>query len=78
MKLESKEDAIKLGKDILHEKDEEKYLGDVLSSGGLAESVQATVKERTGKVKGAIYEHGVLVEDIRIQAIGGMDTAIEL
>ena len=78
VKLESKEEAIKLGKDILHEKDEEKYLGDVLSSGGLAESVQATVQERTGKIKGAIYELGVLIEDIRMQAIGGMDTAIEL
>ena len=76
--LESKEEPIKLGKDILHGKDEEKYLGDVLSSEGLAESVQATVRDRTGKVKGAIYELGVLIEDIRMQAVGGMDTAIEL
>ena len=30
MKLECKEEPIKLGKDIIHEKEEEKYLGDVL------------------------------------------------
>ena len=39
---------------------------------------QATVRERTGKVKGAIYELGVLIEDIRMQAVGGIETAIEL
>ena len=47
-------------------------------SRGLAESVEATVRDRTGKVKGAIYELGVLIEDIRMQAVGGIDTAIEL
>ena len=50
----------------------------MLSSRGLAESVEATVRDRTGKVKGAIYELGVLIEDIRMQAVGGIDTAIEL
>ena len=62
-----------LGKDIFHEKKE-----DVLSSLGLAESVKATVTDRTGKVKGAIYELGVLIKDVRMQAVRGIDTAIEL
>ena len=64
VKFECEEEPIKLGKDIFHEKEKEKYLGDVLCSLGLAESVEATVKDRTGKVNAAIYELGVLIEDI--------------
>ena len=45
-----------LGKDVIHEKEQEKYLGDILSSLGLSASVRATVKDRTTKVKGSIYE----------------------
>ena len=37
-----------LGKSVIAEKQEEKYLGDILSSEGLAKSVQGTVKDREG------------------------------
>ena len=55
---------------ILYEKQEEKYLGDILSSLGLAVSVQATVKHKTGKVKGSIFELRSVTKDIRIRAAG--------
>ena len=40
----------------LGEKVEEKYLVDVLSRLGLAESVEASVEKRVAKIKGSIYE----------------------
>ena len=55
--METDEEPIMLGKVKLTEKTEEKYLGDVLSSLGLAESVEATVKERL-----SMHEHFSLYE----------------
>jgi hypothetical protein len=76
--METDEEPIMLGKVKLTEKTEEKYLGDVLSSLGLAESVEATVKERAAKITGSIYELRALIEDFRMQSIGGTEAAIDL
>ena len=63
---------------MIYEKEEEKYLGDILSSQGLSASVRATVKDRTGKVKGSLYELRVVMEDVRMQAVGGFKAALDL
>ena len=42
----------------------------------LNESVVA--KKREGKVKGLIYELRAVVEDFRMQAVGGIEAAIDL
>ena len=49
-----------------------------MSSLGLAESVKASVRERVAKTKGSIYELRALIEDFRMQRIGGMEAAIDL
>ena len=67
-----------LGKSMILEKQEEKYLGDILSIEGLSESVQCTVKDREGKVKGSIYELRAIIEDFRMQAVGGIEAALDL
>ena len=67
-----------LGESKILEKQEEKYLGDILSSEGLAKSVQCTVKDREGKVKGSIYELRAIIEDFRMQAVGGIEAALDL
>ena len=54
------------------------YLGDELSEGGLAESVEATIQVREAKVKGAIYELKALSEDYRMQVVGGMLGALDI
>ena len=66
VQMEAEEEPVMLGKNVIHEKPEEKYLGDIFSSEGLAESVAATVKERTPKVKASIYELRAVVEDVRM------------
>ena len=67
-----------LGKIVMKEKLQEKYLGDILDSNGLKESVEATIKAREPKIKGSIYELRALTEDYRMQAVGGCQSALDL
>ena len=50
----------------------DKWLGQYLSSGGLADSVMETIKAREGKVRGASMEALSIVEDWRAKAVGGI------
>ena len=67
-----------LGKISMKEKTSEAYLGDILSSEGLRASTEASIRDRVGKVKGSIYELRSLIEDFRMQVVGGMRAAIDL
>ena len=78
IKLEAEPDPVKIGANILFEKRQAKYLGDVFRSQGLAASVETTVKERSAKIKGSIYELRAVIEDFRMQSVGGMEAAIDL
>ena len=53
----------------------DKYLGQIIHEGGLKESVRGTIKERTGKIKGAIYLTKSVIETYQMQEIGGMMAA---
>ena len=53
----------------------DKYLGQMIHQDGLARSVEATITERLGKVKGAIYTVASLLETYELQAVGGMMAA---
>ena len=59
-------------------KERDKYLGQVLHGGGLAMSVKATIQERAGRIKGAIYKAKQVIETVQMQAIGGMMAAKQL
>jgi hypothetical protein len=78
IKLEAEEEPVMLGPNTLKEKTEEKYLGDVFSSRGLSASIEATIDDRAAKIKGSIYELRAVIEDFRMQAVGGMEAAIDL
>ena len=55
------------------------YLGDVLAEGSsLAASTRATVHKRIARARGAIREVKSVMEDFRMQAIGGMAGAWDL
>ena len=45
-----------LGNILINEKLQEKYLADILDRHGLSDSIEATIKAREPKTKGAIYE----------------------
>ena len=56
----------------------EKYLGDQISSGGLAESVAATVTKRTGWVLQSIFEIRTIIDDCRSHVSGSIIMGLEI
>ena len=62
----------------MNEKEYDIYLGDVIHSGGLAASVEATINFRIAKVKGQCYEAAAILADYRMQAIAGMAGAWDI
>ena len=63
---------------LVKERVSDKYLGQVLHSGGLEDSALATVRERSGKIKGATMEIKSLIEEFEMQTMGGLSAAWEL
>ena len=59
-------------------KQQDKYLGDILNEGGLKQSVQATISERYGKAFASIREIGAVINDFRINAIGGLKAGLDI
>ena len=57
---------------------QEKYLGDQICSAGLAASALATVEKRADKVNTAIYEIKAIIEDCRINCVGGLSSGLHL
>ena len=53
------------------QKEKDKWLGQQLASGGLVESVAATVAAREGNIRGAGLEIATIVNDWRSQTAGG-------
>ena len=66
------------GKFVVKAKKSDKYLGQILHEDGLGESVKATIKERSSKVKGAIYATKQIIDTFQMQAMGGMIAAKQL
>ena len=75
---ECSETPIKLYNERMKEKVREKYLGDMIDSGGNAASVAETVKDRYGKILNGIFEIRQVVEDSRCLMVGGAKAGIEL
>ena len=75
---EIKEDPVMFGDFQMKFVENEVYLGDTVSSQGLEKSVEMTIENRVGKIKGAMYEAKSIMEDFRMQAVGGMAGAWDL
>ena len=65
------------GKDM-KEKKFERYLGDLIHGGGVAESVEATVNIRHGKMIHGIREIRAIVEDCRSNTLGGLKVGLDI
>ena len=66
---------LQLGGFQVKRKQYEKYLGQILHEEGLRKSVEATIKDRIGKIKGAIYLTAQIIDSFEMQAMGGMMAA---
>ena len=73
-----KDTPIKLYMEEMKEKAEEKYLGDIIHSGGTSTSVAETVKDRYGKIISGVFEICQVVDDARCQTVGGAKAGLEL
>ena len=61
------------GKFEMKQAEKEKWLGQQISAGGLAESVAETVAAKEGKIKAACIEVANIVNDWRTEIVGGLD-----
>ena len=75
MEREIKLNPIKFGEFTMSQKKEDKYLGQILHEDGLRASVAATVADRTGKIRGGIFEIRSVIEEYSMQTMGGMMAA---
>ena len=62
----------------IKEKQVFKWLGQYLSTRGLADSVEETIIAREGKIRGACLEIAQIINDWRSVAVGGMESALLL
>ena len=62
----------------MQSKSEERWLGDYLSDQGLSKSVEATINNRYGKIQAAIFELKAVLEDLRMQSIGGLKCGLDI
>ena len=78
METEMSKSPLTFGDFITKREIKEKYLGDQIHEEGLQKSVEATISERKGRITAAIYEVRSIVEDVRMQSIGGLQGAFDL
>ena len=62
----------------MKQKPREKYLGDIIDGEGNSASVEATVKDKYGKILVGAFEIRQVVEDCRSQSVGGVKAGLEL
>jgi hypothetical protein len=63
---------------VVKVKTEDKYLGDFLHTGGLAKSVEVTVNKRYGVCLNEVLELKAVLEDFRMQSLGGIKVGMEI
>ena len=66
-----------IGNFNIKQREYDRYIGQFLHSDGLDKSAEATVKERSGRIKGATMEIKGIIEEFAMQAIGGSIAAWE-
>ena len=62
----------------MKEKTSDKYLGDVISSQGLAGSIHATIMDRYSSVYTSIVETRAIVQDCRSEVMGGITAGLDI
>ena len=62
----------------MKEKVSDKYLGDYIHSGGTEASVLCTVQNRFGRIKSNIIEARAIIDDCRVNTVGGLVAGIDL
>ena len=72
---ELRKNPLYFGKFQVKRKKYKKYLGQILHEDGAAASIEETIAERQGRIKGATMEIKAIIEEFQMQAMGGMMAA---
>ena len=70
--------SIILGSKEVLAKEKDEYLGDFLHESGLRKSVEVTINHRYGRIFSSIIEISAILDDFRIDTIGGMIAGLEI
>ena len=69
---------LKIGNEIIEAKEKDVYLGDCIHEEGLEKSVEATIVSRYGRIFSSIIEVTAILNDYRIDTIGGINAGVEI
>ena len=78
LRQEIKMNPIRYKETLMKEKKEDKWLGDMLNGEGEKQSVLATINERIEKIYNIISETVAIIEDTRMNKLGGLSCAIDI
>ena len=74
----NKEKNLTLSNQLLRVKAKDEYLGDILHEGGLSKSARETIDKRYGRIFASIIEFSSILEDYRIDTLGGMKAGLDI
>jgi hypothetical protein len=69
---------LKIGNKQILAKDKDEYLGDFIHEGGLGKSAETTINHRFGRILSSIIEISAILDDFRIDTIGGLVAGLEI
>ena len=78
MKQKLKHNPLQLGKSVMKTVEQYMYLGIVLDDGGSSASFIATIEKRTSRVKQQIFEIKAILQDTRLDSVGGISAGLDL
>ena len=73
-----KKEPLTINNTEIKEKEKYKYLGDIIHKDGLSASADATVKAREGRTTSVIIEIKSILDDCRLQIIGGALAGVDI
>ena len=71
-------ESLKVGSEVIKAKVKDAYLGDIIHEEGLGKSIEATIMSRYGRIFNSIIEVTAILEDFRIDTMGGMSAGLEI
>ena len=74
----NKDKSLTLDDKVVLVKEKDDYLGDTLHESGLSASAHATVSKRCGKIFSLIIEISSILDDFRIDSLGGLKAGLDI
>ena len=69
---------LKIGEKIIEAKQKDDYLGDTIHEEGLEKSAEATIMKRYGRTLSSIIEVSAILDDFRIDTVGGLKAGLDI